>query len=258
VILILIGLPLLTGCGVQAQADLKTRLNALGWGQHEMVLSVPGEFYDGTLFDQLPDFSLITGVQVQDYRAGGRQGIQVTQSFYRLGRLNDDPERTHFLNKAFPGAPVTFRATWQPGLFTHGLEVKVFFNTVRSNALAEGISTATLSLLNTSFTLEMPGRVIQHNGNLVDERTVTWDLDPSMPQTLEATARVVSVPFLTSLAFTLGSGGFAVYTARAGRGGSSSRPPGGSGRPLLRPAEKPDRRPSPPSRPKRPLPPRRR
>jgi len=219
-----------------------------------MALAVPVEFYDGALFDRLPDFALITGVRVRDYREGDWQGIRVTQSFYRLGWLNGDPERAHFLNKAFPGAPIAFQTAWRQGFFTRHLQVRVFINTARSNALAEALSFASSVLLDATFTLEMPGRVIQHNGALLDERTVTWALDPGMPQTLEATARVVDVSLILSLVFTLGSGGFALYAVQAGGGGGKIGPPGRQ----ARPSKVRDQRPPLPSRPARRMPPPRR
>jgi hypothetical protein len=246
---LVVALLVLTSCGVQARVGLKTRVNSLGWGEHEMILAVPVEFYNGALFDRLPDFSLITGVQVEDYHAEGWQGMRVTQPFYRLGQLNGDPERAHFLNKAFPGQPVAFQAAWRQGFFTRDLQVRIFLNSARSNALAEAISFTSQALLDATFTLELPGKVIAHNGATLDERTVTWTLDPGMPQTLEATARVLDVPLILSAVFTLGSGGFALYvhTARAngiGRSGKPRRPE----RPGLRSSKKRSGHPVPPAR----------
>ena len=60
--------------------------------QHEMTLTVPVEVYNAQVFDRLPDFSVITGVRLQDYQEAGRQGLRITQNFYRLGRLNASPE----------------------------------------------------------------------------------------------------------------------------------------------------------------------
>jgi hypothetical protein len=243
----------LTGCGVQARVGLKTRINSLGGGKHEMILAVPIEVHNEAIFDRLPNFSLITGVQVADYRAEGWQGMRVTQSFYRLGQLDGPPERAHFLNRAFPGQPIAFQATWRQGFFTRDLEVRIFLNSARSNALAEAISFTSQALLDATFTLELPGKVIAHNGTALDERTVTWDLDPGMPQTLEATARVVDVPLILAVVFTSGSGGLALYTyanraTASGKSGQSGGQMGKVGRPQIRSSKKDNHRPLPPPR----------
>lgn len=205
--------------GVPAKADLLTSLNSMGGGQHEMTLTVPVEVYNAQVFDRLPDFSVITGVRLQDYQEAGRQGLRITQNFYRLGRLNTSPESAHFLNRAFPGSPVAFRAQWRPGLITRDLEMAVFVNTAQSNALQAGVAASALGLSDASFTLHMPGRIIRHNGVVIDERTVTWRIDPAMPQTFTATARVLSAPVVVALVFTVGVALLLVAQTMAGRSG---------------------------------------
>lgn len=208
----LAALLLLSGCvkGLEAQVDLKTIIKGLGWGKHQMVLAVPGEFSSEEVFDRLPDFSLITGVRVQDYRTQDWQGMEVTQRFYRLGKLNQ-AEKAHFLNRHYPGRPITFQADWQQGFFTRDLQVRILVNTTRSNALLEALSSLSSGILDTTYTLEVPGHVIHHNGTLLNEQTVSWQLDPTMPQTLEVTSRIVDVPLIASLVFTLASIGLAFY-----------------------------------------------
>jgi len=207
--------------GVSAKADLHTSLNSMGGGQHEMTLTVPVEVYNAQVFDRLPDFSAITGVRLQDYQEAGRQGLRITQSFYRLNRLNANPESSHFLNRAFPGSPVAFRAQWRPGLLTRDLEMSVFVNTAQSNALQAGVAAAALGLSDASFTLRMPGRITQHNGAVIDERTVAWRIDPAMPQTFTATAQVLSVPAIVALVFTVGVSLLLLAQTMSGRGGPS-------------------------------------
>lgn len=226
----ILALLLLTSCsGVQAKADLTTRLNSMGGGQHEMTLTVPVEAYNAQIFDRLPDFSVITGVRLQDYQEAGRQGLRITQRFYRLGRLTASAEGAHFLNRAFPGSPVAFQANWRPGLITRDLEVAVFVNTAQSNALQAGVARAALGLTDASFTLHMPGKIIQHNGALLDERTVTWKLDPAMPQTFTVTAQVVSLPAVLALVFTLGAVLLLVVQMVSGRSGPVRSGSSGSG-----------------------------
>lgn len=207
--------------GVPAKADLHTSLNSMGGGQHEMTLTVPVEVYNAQLFDRLPDFSVITGVRLQDYQEAGRQGLRISQNFYRLGRLNASPESAHFLNRAFPGSPVAFRAQWRPGLITRDLEMSVFVNTAQSNALQAGVAAAALGLSDASFTLRMPGRITQHNGAVIDERTVAWRIDPAMPQTFTATAQVLSVPAIVALVFTVGVALLLLAQTMSGRSGPS-------------------------------------
>lgn len=231
----------LVACGIPAKAGLTTRFNSLGGGQHKIVLAVPVTYYDGAIFNRLPDFSLISGVSVKDYRQGDWQGMEVAQSFLRLQSLNGTPEEAHFLNQAFPGStPLLYRVSWEPGLFTRNLRVQVFTNSSRSNALAESIVLTSLSALEAEYVLEMPGPVITHNGQLRRERTVSWEFDASMPQVMEATARVPNWPTIASLLFTASSGLLAVYlfmtnqdggptVSRGGRAMSASR---GGQRPL--------------------------
>ena len=239
--------------GMPAKADLVTRLNTMGGGQHEMTISVPVEVYSAQILDRLPDFSLITGVRLQDYKEAGRQGLRISQNFYRLSRLNASPESAHFLNRAFPGSPVAFRAQWHSGLVTRDLEMTVFVNTAQSNALSAGVAAAALGLTDASFTLQMPGRIRQHNGALLDDRTVTWQVDPAMPQTFTATAQVLSVPAVAALVFTLGVALLLLAQMMAGRGGSTrymSSPSGGSASTtVITPRSSTQRgRPSPPRR----------
>lgn len=207
--------------GVPAKADLRTNLNSMGGGQHEMTLTVPVEVYNAQIFDRLPDFSVITGVRLQDYQEAGRQGLRISQNFYRLERLNANPESAHFLNRAFPGSPVAFRAQWRPGLITRDLEISVYVNTAQSNALQAGVAAAALGLSDASFTLRMPGRITQHNGAVIDERTVAWRIDPAMPQTFTATAQVLSVPAIVALVFTVGVSLLLLAQTMSGRRGPS-------------------------------------
>lgn len=207
--------------GVPAKADLSTSLNSMGGGQHEMTLTVPVEVYNAQVFDRLPDFSVITGVRLQDYQEAGRQGLRITQSFYRLARLNANPESANFLNRAFPGSPVAFRAQWRPGLITRDLEMTVFVNTAQSNALQAGVAAAALGLTDASFTLHLPGVIKQHNGVLLDDRTVTWQVDPAMPQTFTATAQVLSVPAIVAWVFTVGVALLLLAQTMPGRSGPS-------------------------------------
>lgn len=240
--------------GVPAKADLVTSLNSMGGGQHEMTLTVPVEVYNAQIFDRLPDFSVITGVRLQDYQEAGRQGLRITQSFYRLARLNASPESAHFLNRAFPGSPVAFRAQWHPGFITRDLEMTVFVNTAQSNALQAGVAAAALGLSDASFTLHMPGRITQHNGAVIDERTVAWRIDPAMPQTFTATAQVLSAPAIVALVFTVGVALLLLAQTMSGRSGStgsvSSGGAGSSGAAAITPRNL--------TQPGRPTPPRRR
>lgn len=193
----------LVACGIPARAGLTTRFNSLGGGQHKMVLAVPVTYYDGAVFNRLPDFSLITGVSVKDYQQGNWQGMEVSQSFMRLQSLNGTPEEAHFLNQAFPGStPLLYRVSWEPGLFTRSLRVQVFTNSSRSNALAESVALTSLSALEAEYILEMPGPVITHNGQLRHDRAVFWEFDASTPQVMEATARVTNWPMIMALLFT--------------------------------------------------------
>lgn len=199
----------LTGCAAGnqgwVQADLKTSINLLGGGTHQLVLAVPVEFYRQDIFSRLPDFSLITGVQVRDYRSPGRQGVQISQSFFRLGKLNSSPEAAHFLNKAYAGSLLVFQTTWRPGLWTRELQVNILVNPVRSDAIGEIFALASSGVIDARYTLELPGQVIRHNGQAVGTQAVTWQLAVNRSQTLEATARVLSVPFLLALFFAAGS-----------------------------------------------------
>lgn len=214
----------LAGCdSIPIKTELNTRFNSLGGGQHKMVLAVPVNYYDGAIFDRLPDFSLITGVSVNDYRQGDWQGMEVTQSFMHLQPLNSSPEEAHFLNEAFPGGtPLTYRIAWEPGFLTRNLRVQIFTNTSRSNALAEGIAMTSLDTLNAEYVLELPGTVVTHNGQLRGERVVAWEFDANMPQTMEATARAVNWPMITSLFFTGGCGLLAAVVIISNRGSGYS------------------------------------
>jgi len=241
---------LLAGCeNIPIQTELTTRCNSLGGGRHKMVLAVPVTYYDGAIFDRLPDFSLITGVSVADYRQGDWQGIEVSQSFMRLQTLNESAEEAHFLNQAFPGgAPLTYRAAWEPGFLTRNLQVRIFTNTSRSNALAESIAMTSLSALNAEYVLELPGPVVSHNGSLRDERTVSWAFDAGMPQAMEATARVTNWPMIASLLFTAACALLAVFLFMSNRGDSYGG--GRKGRAVTYPRRS-ERRPRRPSRPPR-------
>lgn len=218
---LLLALGLASCAAVPSKANLTTTLNSMGGGQHEMTLTVPVEVYNAQVFDRLPDFSVITGVRLQDYQEAGRQGLRITQNFYRLNRLNANPESAHFLNRAFPGSPVAFRAQWRPGLITRDLEMTVFVNTAQSNALQAGVAAAALGLTDASFTLHLPGVIKQHNGVLLDDRTVTWQVDPAMPQTFTATAQVLSVPAIVAWVFTVGVALLLLAQTMPGRSGPS-------------------------------------
>lgn len=235
-IFLIILFTLLVGCeSIPIKTELNTRFNSMGGGQHKMVLAVPVNYYDGAIFDRLPDFSLITGVSVNDYRQGDWQGMEVSQSFVRLQTLNKSPEEAHFLNRAFPGsAPLTFRVAWEPGFLTRNLRVQVSTNTSGSNGLAGSLAMTSLASLNAEYVLELPGPVATHNGELRDERTVYWKFSTSMPQTMEATARVFNWPMMISLLFTGGCGllvmivlvsnrGISYSTGRSGRAAANSR-----------------------------------
>lgn len=193
----------LAGCTTPMQANLTTRVNILGWGQHEAALAVPTDRYTPSVFDRLPDLSLITGIRVQDYQASGWRGLLVTQTFLSLRQLSGDQTSGHFLNKIFSDSQLIFNARWRPGLFVRELQVDVTLNPSRSGALAQALAAVTRSLLQTHFTLVLPGRVTATNGQSVNENTVNWTIDPTLPQHLQATARVVSVPFIVALVFTL-------------------------------------------------------
>jgi hypothetical protein len=221
-LVVILVVTLMSSCaGVPAKADLRTSLNSMGGGQHEMTLTVPVEVYSAQIFDRLPDFSVITGVRLLDYQGAGRQGLRITQNFYRLERLNANPESAHFLNRAFSGSPVAFRAQWRPGLITRDLEMTVFVNTAQSNALQAGVAAAALGLSDARFTLRMPGRITQHNGAVIDERTVAWRIDPAMPQTFTATAQVLSVPAIVALVFNVGVSLLLLAQTISGRSGPS-------------------------------------
>lgn len=216
---------LLSGCiGSQAKVELSTSLNALGGGHHTAIIAVPGQFYGGAIFDRLPDFSLITGVRVQDYQTTDWQGVQATQSFHHLGALTGN---SHFLNKAYPGDPIVFQAHWEQGFFSRDLHVQALINTGRSNALSEALAQSSMIALDATFHLHMPGTILQHNGTQVDDQTITWTLDPGMPQTLEATARVIDIPLILATLFSLGSSGLALYTwkMQTGTGNTPNKPP---------------------------------
>lgn len=253
IVVVLFSLLLLCGCdGLGSKIELNTRVNILGGGQHETIIAIPGAAYDKAIFDRLPDFSLITGVRVRDYRSAEWQGIQVTQPFYRLGQLSGAPSKAHFLNKAYPGDPLAFQAQWKQGFFTRDLQVKVFVNTGRSDALVQALGLSSLVAINATFTLQMPGPVIQHNGTVVSNQTIVWTLDPKMPQTLEATARVLDLPLMLSTAFTAGSFVFAILAGRwpsspvASRDLAPTKPAtvAGRGRPALPPRTHPPQKPA--------------
>lgn len=223
----------LAGCTTPMQANLTTRVNILGWGQHETVLAVPIDRYTPSVFDQLPDLSLITGIRAQDYQATGWRGLLVNQTFLSLRQLSGDPTSGHFLNKIFPDLQLLFNARWRPGLFVRELEVNVTLNPSRSGALAQALAAVTRGLLQTQFVLVLPGRVIATNGQSVNENTVNWAIDPTLPQHLQATVRAVSVPFIVALIFTLGALAVAafIFSTRRQAAGVRGRPP----RPVARP-----------------------
>lgn len=241
-LLMLIGLGLLmVACDLNAEAQLTTDVGLLGGGSHKLLVTVPEDLYHGGIFNQLPDFSLLTGVKVEDYQSAGRRGMLISQSFFRLDQLND-PASAHFLNRAFPGDPFSYRTHWRPGHLWRELEMEIIVNSSQSNALAQGFTTGALSLLDAQYILHLPGDVINHNGAALDGRTVEWDLDPVQPQVMSVTAMVISVPFILSLLFTLGAIGLAVESHLAER--SSGGPGGEASRPVGRPAriERPRRR----------------
>lgn len=241
----LIGLGLwLAACGVNAEARLATDIGLLGGGHHELLLTVPEEVYHGGIFDQVPDFSLITGVAVEEYQGADRRGMRVRQSFFRLGQLSDDAS-AHFLNRAFPGDPFSYQARWRPGHLWRELEVEIFVNSSQSNALGQGFTAGALGLLDARYELHLPGDIVSHNGAALDNRTVEWAVDPEQPQVMSATARVVSVPFVISLLFTLVAIGWALGRTLAGRSPAvprslTPRPRATAARPVR--AERPRRR----------------
>ena len=111
IVMFVVPLIFLTGCDIGAEATLKTGLHSMGGGTHEMIVTVPEGYYSGDVFDQLPDFSLITGVTVSDYHDAGQRGMQIQQSFFNLRALS---RNEHFLNQSFPGDPLAFQAEWKP------------------------------------------------------------------------------------------------------------------------------------------------
>lgn len=224
---------LMVACGLNAEAQLTTDVGLLGGGSHELLVTVPEDLYHSGIFNQLPDFSLLTGVKVDDYHSAGQRGILVSQSFFRLDQLNN-PASAHFLNRAFPGNPFSYRAHWRPGHLWRELEIEIFINSSQSNALAQGFTTGALSLLDAQYILHLPGDVINHNGAALDARTVEWNVDPVQPQTMSITANVISVPFILSLLFTLVAIGLAVGSHLVER--SPTGPRSAISRPVGRPA----------------------
>jgi hypothetical protein len=199
----LVAVLLLTGCGVGARADVRTDLRLLGGGHHDLLVTVPVELYRGELFDRLPNLSLLTGVDVQDYREDGRQGLRITQRFSRLGELIDDPENALVLNKLLPGTPVTYQAAWDKGLFGRRLTLQISIAPPAASSLLSGIEDLSLTGLHATYTLHMPGRIVNHDGVLQDERSVTWDIDLRQPRTLAVTAEVVSLPTILGVVAVL-------------------------------------------------------
>lgn len=194
---------LLSDCaGADATLSLGTRINALGGGKHEMILALPRAIYRTGMLDRLPDFSLLTGVRVEDYDGVEGQGIYVSQSFMRLSRLNGPPEKAIFLNRVFPGQPLAYRAAWEPGLFTRRLGVHIFVNAFDGRSLGDLLSNVALSAVTARYELLMPAAITRHNGIRVDERTVQWIVPLGQHRVLEATAEVPNYPAWVALLFS--------------------------------------------------------
>jgi len=227
----------LTACGVKAQASITTRFNSMGGGQNSLLLTVPVEAYSGDILDRLPNLALLTGVEFHDFREGGQQGVRISQTFYGLRQLNGNPEAAHFLNRAFPGSFIRYHTSWRPNWFTRDLHVEMTVDAASSAGLAKIIASTTAGVLDTSIVLELPGEVISHNGTQLSEQTIVWPWRSDQPQTLLATARVVSWPLVWSLGFNVSAGLAALLTGRPvssrrasgrsqpGRPVSTSRPP---------------------------------
>lgn len=202
-VIALLGVLFLSGCiGVEADLSLSTDLNPLGGGRHEMIIALPAEYYSLDLLSGVPDFSQIDGVKQEPYYGPEGRGILVSQSFYRLGELND-PEQAIFLNQAFPDQPLAYRAKWEPGLLTRGLHLRIGVNAYNSRSLQEALAGMALSAITGHYTLIMPGPISAYNGVLQDERTVQWSFQLDQPQMLEATAQVPNYPVWAALAFSV-------------------------------------------------------
>jgi hypothetical protein len=254
ILLCLLMAGVLAGCGgLRSDFDMATTLNVLGGGKHVTTFVFPIKL-ETRIFDALPDLSLLTGVQVEDYWEEDARGLRVTQTFARLSHLNADPNRAYVLNNVLPQTLTSFKAHWSPGFLRRQLHIEIGIAPLLKNGLFEMTALITKDLLNATFTLTLPGEIVAHNGQLAGEGVVVWTLDPLETQTLEATASVVNVPMIASSIFTLFACVWLIGDAalNAGRG-DRALPRAGEAKPLAKPT-----RSGGASRSRRPLPPPRR
>lgn len=197
---------IISACGAAGlHSEVETRVNTLGNGTHSLTITALGSNNSSSIFDSLPDFSLITGIDIQDYSTGTESGVKVEQRFSSLHQASQDPEQTFFINKVLPGTPIIFSFHWEPGLFTRQLVTRIQIVPYAGSDISALLAAETLSQMNVNYTLQLPGRIIQSNGTPIGPNAISWQVNLNNPQILEARSSVVSIPAIAALIFTLGS-----------------------------------------------------
>jgi ribosomal protein L40E len=174
-ILTLINLLILLGC---ITLEVTTKINEDGSGENRIVLAVDSSLYDPYIFKDIIAEAEKAGARVEDWSGGGRRGVLVIYPFRSLDELSRQLRDQDVIEGVFH-----IKADKSRGLFktTYSIEVEVDTSkfTATEEAYEFGITSSDLAMMDFSYSVIMPGKVTSHNGRLIGENEVTWQIDAS-------------------------------------------------------------------------------
>ncbi len=181
---LLVGSLILSGC---ITLDVTTEINEDGSGEHRVILAVDSSLYTPGAFDETLGDVGKAGATVKEYIDDRRRGVLITYPFDNLEELSKQLSDDETVGELFD-----ISAKKSRGLFknTYSIDVKVDTRKfLQPDATAQGLDASTLSMVDFSYAVIMPGEITSHNGTLAGGNKIVWHMDAASGRTYDLSAQ---------------------------------------------------------------------